>query len=148
VYLPTIRALSIEPNCGPFTGGTLVTISGMHFTTSHLIRCHFGDIASDVTFLNDKQIRCRMPPHPPGVASFHIDTFHTNVASDLAFEFYMTHQVISAFPTTGPYHGGTLVKINGRHFRSDVDYLCQLDNSTDLTIQQVLPHNMCLRGLY
>jgi hypothetical protein len=76
----------------------------MHFTPSHLIRCHLGDIASDVIFLNDKQIQCRTPPNPPGVASFQIDTLHTNVASDLAFEFYMTHQVISAFPTTGPFH--------------------------------------------
>ncbi|KAL7513815.1 hypothetical protein ACHAXN_011176 [Cyclotella atomus] len=129
VYLPIIKTVSIEPRSGPFTGGTLVTITGADFTESHTLKCHFGDEIVNITILNSEQIQCIAPSHPPGIVSFYVDSFNANVASDLAFEFYMPHQIISAAPTTGPYHGGTLVKIRGRHFRSDVDYTCRFGTS-------------------
>ena len=130
LYLPNVETLSIEPNSGSHVGGTLVTITGKKFAQSHDIKCHFGESATDAAFLNDKQLQCRSPSHRLGVVPFYVSTFETKVMSDLAFEFYMPHQVISAFPLNGPYRGGTLVKVHGRNFRSDVGYLCRFGNAS------------------
>ena len=130
LYLPTVETLSIEPSSGSFVGGTLVTITGKKFMQSHDFTCHFGEVATNVSFLNDSRLQCTSPSHPPGVVPFYVNAFDTNVMNGLAFEFYMPHQVISAFPSNGPYRGGTLVKVHGRNFRSNVGYLCNFGNAS------------------
>lgn len=137
MYLPKITTTSIEPTIGSFIGGTLVTVTGMDFTESHSIHCHFGEKATVAMFVDEQKIQCKTPSHPSGVVSFYVEAFGTKMEGDLAFEFYTPHQIVSAFPTNGPYHGGTLIKVRGRHFQSNVDYVCLFDNATSSPAQYI-----------
>ena len=57
------------------------------------------------------------------------------IANDSTYELYTPQQIISSSPTNGPYHGGTLIQVLGLHFRSNVDYVCLFDNSTNPSSQ-------------
>jgi hypothetical protein len=59
VYTPRVKNVSIEPNGGPLTGETLVTITGTDFDRSHPISCKFGLSHSDgIVYISDKNIQC------------------------------------------------------------------------------------------
>jgi hypothetical protein len=63
-YLPTIQAISIEPNNGPIVGGTTVTVMGFDFDESLNIRCKFGSENVTATVVTDEKILCVSPSHP------------------------------------------------------------------------------------
>ncbi|EED88737.1 predicted protein [Thalassiosira pseudonana CCMP1335] len=126
LYLPIIKTVFIEPSSGPFTGGTLVTVDGVDFDQSSTVACRFGDVVStEVVFLSDQRVQCKSPSHPPGFVSFAVTSEDTEASSELSFEFYMPPQIMSAFPINGPRRGGTVVKVYGKHFRSNVKYECR-----------------------
>ncbi|KAL7434371.1 hypothetical protein ACHAXM_004035 [Skeletonema potamos] len=129
-FLPAIRAISVEPNSGPIVGGTIVTVKGFDFDESLSIRCMFGtSYPVNATVISDQKIQCKSPSHPFGVVPFVISSEETDVVSnDAVFEFYKLPRIISAYPTSGPYHGNTPVKVHGNFFRSTTMYLCHFGN--------------------
>ena len=126
LFLPAIRATSIEPNSGPSVGGTIVTVEGFDFDESLKIRCRFG--TSDpvgATVVSGEKIQCKTPSHPFGIVPFVLSSEETDVVShDALFEFYKPPRIISVYPNSGPNHGNTPVKVHGNFFRSTTEYLC------------------------
>jgi len=128
VYTPRVKNVSIEPNGGPLTGETLVTITGTDFDRSHPISCKFGSSYSDgIVYISDKIIQCRSPRHDsPGTVDFVVVTRDNHISLDdvVVFEYYKPPTILFVGPSSGPHHGGTVVRIYGSDFRSNVDYLC------------------------
>jgi len=125
LYLPIVTTVSIEPSGGPFTGGTIVTVSGDNFDKAS--RCKFGSTYSDdIVYISNEKIQCRSPSHPPGTVSFVVSGIEDDgiAQEDVAFEFYKPPTILFANPTSGPPHGGTIVRIYGKDYRSNVNYLC------------------------
>ena len=125
-YLPVVKHVSIKPSGGPFTGGTLVTVTGINFGKSLVTNCRFGAFSSDgIVHISDNSIQCKSPPHPPGTAKFALTTEGDEITpDDVAFEFYKPPTLLFSQPTSGPHAGETVVRIFGQNFRWNVDYLC------------------------
>src|SRR5260370_24519960 len=71
VPVPTVSGFS--PNCGPSSGGTLVTISGTNFTG--VTEVLFGaEPASSFQFVSDNQIMANSPPDSPGTVDVRVTT--------------------------------------------------------------------------
>ena len=128
LYLPIVKTVSIEPSGGPFTGGTLVSVTGDDFTNSSSMRCKFGSSYSDgMLYISEHMIQCRSPPYSRGTVSFVVITDNDDddiTQEEVTFEYYKPPTILFASPITGPHHGGTLVRIYGSDFRSNVNYLC------------------------
>ena len=126
LYLSNAKTVAMEPSGGPFTGGTIVTATGIDFDTSLVTGCKFGSAYSDgIVYISDQMIQCRTPSHPPGTVDFSIMTGYKEIApGDVVFEYYKPPTILFASPSSGPRYGETVVRIYGNDFRSNVDYLC------------------------
>lgn len=124
-YLPHVKRVSIEPSGGPLTGGTLETVTGTDFDKSFPIGCKFGSYSDGIVYVSDQTIQCRSPPHPPGTVDFVVITNDNEISlDDVVFEYYKAPTILFADPISGPQHGGTVVRIYGSDFQSNVNYLC------------------------
>ncbi|XP_060112738.1 fibrocystin [Heteronotia binoei] len=57
------EVFKMEPCCGSFLGGTLLTISGTGFTSNrHMVSIFVGSQPCLVSYLNEEKIVCRSPP--------------------------------------------------------------------------------------
>src|SRR6266851_3272810 len=112
---PTVRG--IDPNNGPATGGTSVTITGTGFTSDASVL--FGSTpASGITFISDTKITAISPPGC-GIANVTVSTPNgTSATSPVDLFTYVpsTPTVTGINPDSGPTTGGTMVTISGSGF--------------------------------
>src|SRR5713101_780360 len=112
---PTVRG--IDPNNGPATGGTSVTITGTGFTSAASVL--FGSTpASGITVISDTQITAISPPGC-GIADVTVSTPNGTSATGTADLFTYnpsTPTVAYIEPYSGPTPGGTSVIITGSGF--------------------------------
>src|SRR5216683_2935139 len=112
---PTVRG--IDPNNGPATGGTSVTITGTGFTSAASVL--FGSTpASGITVISDTQITAISPPGC-GIADVTVSTPNGTSAKSKADLFTYnpsTPTVAYIEPYSGPTTGGTSVIITGSGF--------------------------------
>src|SRR5229473_3014686 len=112
---PTVRG--IDPNNGPATGGTSVTITGTGFTSAASVL--FGSTpASGITFISDTKITAISPPGC-GIANLTVSTPNgTSATSPVDLFTYVpsTPTVTGINPDSGPTTGGTMVTISGSGF--------------------------------
>ena len=109
----------VDPNLGPSSGGTEVTITGDNFDGATAV--HFGDEpAASFTVDSDSQITATTPPHEPATVMVSVTTGEGTSESTSAgnFTFYDdtdegTPIVASVDPDEGPASGGTQVTISG-----------------------------------
>jgi hypothetical protein len=122
-YTAQAFASAVLPLAGPSTGGTVVTISGHHFTSLGGVTCNFGAIAGGgAAFVSSAVMRCETPAHPVGPTPVGV------VASAPAFTFYML-TVAAVSPVSGPESGGTVVEVAGSGF-ADSEFLACRFGST------------------
>ncbi|KAL9189515.1 hypothetical protein ACHAXT_009190 [Thalassiosira profunda] len=138
LYTPNVQTVSIYPSGGPFTGGTLVTVTGDAFERSSSLQCKFGELYSDAVYLSDQTVQCKAPMHPPGTVDFVVVAEGDDVMpSETVFEFYQPPVILFNNPTSGPHYGETVVRIYGHGFRSNVDYVCHFGDSASIAGQFV-----------
>ncbi|MDP1880968.1 MAG: IPT/TIG domain-containing protein [Parachlamydiaceae bacterium] len=71
--IPPPTVTSLTPNFGPFYGGTVVTITGSHFTGTTEV--NFGGIsATSFVVINDNTITAVSPAHVPGLVNVIVTT--------------------------------------------------------------------------
>ena len=131
---PSIQ--SIYPRVGPKSGGTMVSILGVHdflmstHGTSLISRsdvaCRFGETVVPGYYTSNEEILCRSPPltliSKNGVnVCLEITTNGVDfVSSGIQFMYHPTVSLFSALPNLGSENGGTMVTLKGRNFlRSD-----------------------------
>ncbi len=141
--VPVINANGINPNQGPTTGGTPVTITGSNFPTGDPnVTVSFGGAnATGVNVENSTTILANTPPSPlPGSGAGPVNvTVHdlggtSSNSPPITFTYIIAPTVAGISPTSGPTQGGETVIIKGTN-------LCNATNvmfgSASATIQNI-----------
>jgi hypothetical protein len=133
-YVQAMRVLGLSPTAGSSSGGTVITLTGMHFTDSLMLACRFafGSSAQHTSvalWLSPTLVQCVAPPlerlvdsgalHTDASVSVELSTNGHDFTSDAnTFDFVAAPQVISATPARGSVVGGTRVVVRGTHLGS------------------------------
>jgi hypothetical protein len=106
---------SINPNQGPASGGTSVTLTGTALTTATAVK--FGTTsASSFTVLADSTI---VAVAPPGSGAVQVTVITTGGTSNgLTYTYRAVPTLTSAAPNQGSVTGGASVTLAGAHFVS------------------------------
>ncbi len=119
---PVINTNGINPNQGPTTGGTPVTITGSNFPTGDPnVTVSFGGAhATQVNVENPTTILALTPPSPlPGSGAGPVPVTITDVGGTsnnnpaVTFTYIIAPTVSGISPTSGPTQGGETVIIKG-----------------------------------
>ena len=117
--LPPVPSVSgLNPASGPFSGATMVTVTGSGFTGADAV--HFGSaLASTFTIVSDTQITATSPTGT-GTVDVTVTTPGGTSASSTADRFTYggapAPAVTALSPTSGPAAGATAVTITGTGF--------------------------------
>jgi len=70
-------------------GGTYVTVTGINFVDTPLLRCKFDQLLINATFVDTSTAICISPPHPVGNVSVEITNNNQDYTSDnVQFRYY------------------------------------------------------------
>ena len=114
---PSVSSLSLTS--GTTAGGTVVTISGSHFTGATAV--DFGSVpADDFTVLSDGSIVATAPPQAAATVDVTVTTYSGTSATSSSDHFTYSNAslpTVSALSdTSGPATGGDAVTITGSYF--------------------------------
>jgi hypothetical protein len=129
-----IKHLLLQPNHGPRSGGTRVTVSGVIGEPSSSGRtplCLFGNITSPAidVIVELGHIVCLSPPGSSAAVKVDISlSGQTDSFSNIGvlFEYDEDVAIQSIFPAAGPVTGGTLVKVRGGPVQSRDEIICRV----------------------
>ena len=115
--VPTI--ISLTPNSGPTTGGTLITITGTNFAATDTVRVG-GTLATGTTLLSATQLRATTPAGTAGARDVSVtNTSGASATATGAFTYAVSAPTVTSIsPTSGPTAGGTVITVNGTNFVS------------------------------
>jgi LPXTG-motif cell wall-anchored protein len=108
---PAITGLA--PDHGPYTGGTVVTISGSGFTGTTDVTV--GGASVPFTVVDDGTITITTPPHAPGTVPIVVTT-PVGATPPASFVYDPGTTVDGVTPGSGPAAGGTTVTVTGGCF--------------------------------
>lgn len=110
---PTVTG--VNPNNGPTSGGTTVTISGSNF--KGVTGVSFGSTAGTVVSITRSTVVATSPAESAGTVDVTVTTTHgtssTSPADQFTYNAPPTTTVSSISPTSGPTVGGTSVMFTG-----------------------------------
>lgn len=126
-YGPRLEVFGLEPDHGPGTGGTSVTIHGANFVPTltqsrPAFSCRFGlkPVLASLTGgdkVTESTAVCRSPPHHVGFVSVEVSAGPGNYTTfGVMFEYQAAAAPDVLFPPTGLASGGTLVTVAGANF--------------------------------
>ncbi|EKX41894.1 hypothetical protein GUITHDRAFT_112034 [Guillardia theta CCMP2712] len=128
------QSFMIQPTSGPLSGGTLVTITGIHsgmYDTTEEICCFFGHNGTKVTLLSTSAVLCTVP------ASFRYGVVTVSVLTTCRasgtlvgtrpFLYLPAVHVVDIYPRRGSQHGRSSIRIIGIGFLGD-RARCKLGN--------------------
>ncbi|KAL3667963.1 hypothetical protein V7S43_006840 [Phytophthora oleae] len=106
----------ISPSHGPQTGGTAVTIYGLNFRKSSLLRCKFGDLEAVqvVKYVSSSEVICISPPQHDMTTVVRVSVTNNNAsftANPVFFTYTTAADVVAISPKFGGVSGGTQVLV-------------------------------------
>ncbi len=110
VAVPAISL--INPNQGPTTGGTTITISGTNLTGTSAVYVG-GVAATNVTGINATTVTAVTPAGTAGTASVSLSTPSGTANLATGFTYLAAPIISSVTPNQGPTAGGTTITISG-----------------------------------
>lgn len=137
---PTISGL--DPNHGPFVGGTPVTVSGTGFTGATSVT--IGGATVPFTVVNDATVTLTTPPHAAGAVPVVVAT-PVGPSPSATFTYDPGTTIDGVDPGHGPQGGGTTATITGGCFTGATGVLFGTTPATsfavvnDATITAVAP---------
>ena len=109
-----------QPDGGPVSGGTVVSVHGSGFVQGPGLVCRFGamDVPVPAKWLSDELIECRSRArNSAGNVTLEVSINNQDFSSSgVLFEYLSTPHVGVVRPGHGPVGGGTLVEIQGGPF--------------------------------
>ncbi len=124
----------INPNFGPSTGGTLITIHGVGFKPTDILFCWFGEFVTLANFISETSISChsssfylngRSQVMNVPVTITRNNSLRFGYSSNLTFYYYRNWLAsdIELFPSYGPRDFGIKVRIRGEVVSTLLDSL-------------------------
>lgn len=115
---------SIEPNTGPASGGTVVTITGTGFAPNARVR--FGmAYATNIVVLQPTELHCESPAGLPGTVDVTVEVGAFEITQADGWTWLDPEDVLQLAglsPAHGPACGGTRVRVTGTGFDPASDY--------------------------
>jgi hypothetical protein len=119
-YPPSLS--SLNPDNGPTTGGTFVTLTGSDFTDLGTTSVTFGgSAASNVTVVSTTTITCTTPAHSAGTVDVEVTNLFGSDTLPNSYTYGSPPTVDSVVPNEGSVDGGTSVVITGSEFTNTAD---------------------------
>ncbi|MBF0673279.1 MAG: IPT/TIG domain-containing protein [Salinibacterium sp.] len=131
-YVAPAVIATIDPNTGPETGGTVVTITGTDFTGATGVTFD-GVAGTDFTVVSDTEITVTTPAGTPGVVDVIVEK-GTVPSAPGTFTYKAQAVIDTVSPDEGPEAGGTEVTISGSCFTGAVDVLFGSVSATSFTV--------------
>ncbi|ETO78528.1 hypothetical protein F444_06572, partial [Phytophthora nicotianae P1976] len=137
----------ISPTHGPQTGGTAVTVFGMHFRKGSHLRCKFGDLEAVQVekYVSSTEVVCFSPPQRDLTTVVRVAVTNNNstfTPNPVFFTYTTTADLVSITPKFGGISGGTELLI--RWYNLEINYdgvvTCRIGGIN--TIGQVLASNV------
>jgi len=126
---PVISGL--DPDHGPFLGGTVVTVSGTGFTGATSVTIDGVDVP--FTVVNDTTITLTTPPHTAGAVPIVVTT-PVGPSPAATFTYDPGTTIDGVDPGHGPQAGGTTVTITGGCFTGATGVLFGATPATSFTV--------------
>ncbi|KAG3167670.1 hypothetical protein C6341_g11639 [Phytophthora cactorum] len=116
----------MSPTHGLQTGGTAVTIYGMHFRKGSHLRCKFGDLEAVqvVKFVSSTEVVCISPPQRDMTTVVRVAVTNNNVAftpNPVFFTYTSAADLVSVTPKFGGISGDTEVQVRGYNLEINYD---------------------------
>jgi hypothetical protein len=132
----------IDPNSGPESGGTVITVSGSGFARAHSYQCILRDQnggilrASDAAVVSESTLQCIAPAASPAARTFSVlvdDGMEVLLpaTSPLLFFHEPTIVVLSVDPPSCPMQGGIPIVLRGS-FGSSGPLWCEFGHTVTL----------------
>ncbi|MCX7944253.1 MAG: IPT/TIG domain-containing protein, partial [Deltaproteobacteria bacterium] len=138
----------VEPDKGPITGGTKVSIRGKNFKQG--AKVYFGTkLAENIQFLNTQELGAQTPPNNKGSVDVKVvnpDNKEAVFKNGFTYEDIPAPKIFSVTPDKGITEGGTEVTISGKDFMSGAKVFigneCKMVNFIDSSklICKTSPH--------
>lgn len=129
-YASPAVALSLLPCYGPILGGQRITVQGMNFEASSEFTCifsfdHQGTKSYPGIFLNSTCSVCVSPSIDSSTALWNVMVAVSNnevdIENRLSFIYFDAMEIDGAFPSSGPFQGGSMISIAGTGFAIGVE---------------------------
>ena len=127
VHPPSVL-YSVFPNSVPEIGDSIITITGNHFYRNPNLKCVFGDIQTNATWLSTNSVTCKTPASKRSQISLYISTNNQEdglSANFLEFTFTDAVTLSSISPNEGSVHGGDYITFKGTGFELSPDFFCR-----------------------
>lgn len=131
-YVPPFDVSYINPNVGATTGGTVINVHGMGFSTARNIQCVIDSVAVKSILKSAQLLTCTAPGKATAgmvnveLISDAIDTSSTTVM----FLYHTPVEVVSVYPSSAPENGGSTLLISGSGFVETAELACIFTIST------------------
>jgi hypothetical protein len=100
----------LDPDHGPFAGGSRVLLRGRGFTADVVVRIGGRQVdPADIQFIDERRVLLRTPPGEPGPAEVAVSAGGLMASAADAFRY----DAVYVDPPTGSIAGGTLVSVRG-----------------------------------
>jgi hypothetical protein len=117
--VPPPTVTDVYPATGPYSGGTLVQVSGAYFVPGARLYLG-GEEATSVVVISANLITGDTPPHAPGVVDVTVenpDGQTGTLPGGFTYETTASPPTVTAIiPSSGPEAGGTAVQVTGSDF--------------------------------
>ena len=127
----------IEPDVGPDSGGTTVTINGDGFDENTTVTIG-GNAATNINIVDRTELTCETPPVDTGQTLGFVDVTVSNGVDDDTlqdgFEYIETLTITDVTPDNGSTSGGTSVTVTGTAFSGDTFVKFSGSNATNITL--------------
>jgi hypothetical protein len=128
---------SVDPDQGPATGGTAVTLTGSDFTSLGTTAVTFDVTpATNVVVVSSSTITCTTPAHGPGQVDVTVTNDFGSHTLPNGFNYTSAPEITGVDPDNGPVVGGTAVTISGNAFTTtpDTDVLFGGDPASNVIV--------------
>ena len=126
-YETPARVASVMPTVGMTEGGTVVRVSGAHFSLTNR-PCGFGGASPfDAEVISSAMVVCESPARVEGAVSLEIgldDSGNAWTRDAIVFEFVDRAMMTAANPARALESGGVLMALRGARFRAEAFDAC------------------------
>ena len=161
-YQAPLRISSVTPSVGTTKGGTLVTVSGQHFSlrsaSLSYLKCRVNLTVVAATFQDASSVVCITPPHAirrldhqnnslvlaAGDVPIEITNNMVDFSNDGVHFNYNDHVTLShVIPASGPVQGHTLVRMMGSNFVQSTELSCRFGEYVTPATFQSMTEVLC-----
>lgn len=131
-YVPPFDVSYIKPKVGPTTGGTVINVHGVGFSTARNIQCVIDSVAVESIVKSPQLLTCTAPGKTTaGMVNVELTGNGIDTSSTAVMFLYHTPvEVASIYPSSASETGGSTLLVSGSGFVETAELACVFTFST------------------